>query len=511
MAKRIDPMSQLLPGRAGSALVWKLVQLVGVKLIFLVRLFVLGWMLGPGEFGLFAVSLVALDFLLRITNFGMVPALVQRQAAERRHYDAAWTVGLLRAGLVTAVVFAIAPLVADLFREPRATDLIRVLAFRPLLEAGASIGVAELIRQLRFKPLAWIQLSEAVVNTVVSIALVNSLGVWALVAGPLAGAVASLIVSYIMAPHRPRILLDGSAIRPLMRFGGWIFATALIGTLGNSMLQLAMGRRLGAAELGVYFLAGKLAFLPSEIATELVGAVAFPLYARLQNDPRQATRAFQLIFIGTVAVLLPAALLLFVLAPSLVEHLLSDRWQGTAPAIRVLVWVNIVGLAGGTIVPMLKGVGQPSRVTVLELVQSGMLIILAWELAGRYGAVGAGLSWLLATGVSQMLALYFLRRLIPHAWSGMGRALTAVVVAALAGAGAAWGITRWETGTASLIAAAGLGPLVTAGLLWTQDRLFGLRFGETLTRAFPQVLTTWALLTGFRRASSPVPPSGGID
>src|SRR5215212_3501170 len=121
-------MNQPLASRAGNALTWRIVQLVAVKLIFLVRVFVVGRLLGPGDFGIFAVSLVALDFLLKITDFGMVPALVQRPGAERRHYDAAWTVGLLRAGLVGLAVFAAAPLVADLFKEPRATDLVRVLA-----------------------------------------------------------------------------------------------------------------------------------------------------------------------------------------------------------------------------------------------------------------------------------------------------------------------------------------------------------------------------------------------
>lgn len=502
-------MSQPLARRAGSAITWNLVQLGGVKLIYLARVLVLGRMLGPGDFGVFAVSLVTLDFLLKITDFGVVPALVQRPGAEARHYDAAWTVRLLRAGLVGVAVFAAAPLVADLFREPRAAALVRVLALRPVLEAGASIGVAELTRQLRFRPLAAIQFSEAIVNTGASIALVGPLGLWALVAGPLAGALASLMVSYILAPHRPRLSIEREAVLPLLRYGRWIFARAVLATLGTSVLQLAISRRLGAAELGLYFLACKVAFLPAELASGLVGAVAFPLYARLQGDQRQATRAFQLIVTGMAAVLLPAALLLFVLAPVLVEHGLGPRWQGTAPVIRTLAWVNICGLAGDAIIPVFKGLGRPSRVTLLGAVQSGLLVLLAWELAGRWGAMGAGFAWLAATIAAQLVGIFLLRELLPHAWTGIAPSLSVVAAAGLAGAATAWGMVRLEPGLAGLVAAVGCGALVTVTVLAALDRRLDLNLARSLARAFPDITRVWALVTGSRRADSAAPPGGG--
>ncbi len=504
-------MSQPLASRAGDALTWRIGQLVGVKLIFLVRVFVVGRLLGPGEFGLFAVSLVALDFLLKITNFGMVPALVQRQGAERRHYDAAWTVGLLRAGVVGLAVFVAAPLIAELFKEPRAADLVRVLALRPLLEAGASIRIAELTRRLRFRPLAWIQFAEAIVSTTLSIALVWPFGVWALVAGPLAGALTSLILSYVVAPYRPRLSLNSEALLPLLRYGRWIFASALLAPLATSMLQLAISRQLGVAELGLYFLACKLAFLPTEVADGVVGAVAFPLYARLQDNPRQATRTFQLILIGMFAVLLPAALLLFVLAPVLVEHVLGSHWQGSVTVIRVLVWVNVVGLVGDAIVPALKGLGRPSRVTLLELVQSGLLIVLAWELAGRFGLVGAAVTWLVAVGASQVLGMYFLRQLLPQAWAGVAPSLTAVSVASFIGAAAAWALVQLNAGLAGLGAAIGGSGLVTIGVLWALDRWLRLSLLHNLAQVFPNIRAAWMAVTGLPRAWLATPRRGGAQ
>jgi O-antigen/teichoic acid export membrane protein len=106
-----------------------------------------------------------IDVLMRVTNFGMIPALVQRVEADEEHYDVAWTVGILRALAITSVTILAAPIVAQLFAEPRATDIIRVLAIRPLIDAGASIQVARLTRNLHFRSLAFIELPKAVANT----------------------------------------------------------------------------------------------------------------------------------------------------------------------------------------------------------------------------------------------------------------------------------------------------------------------------------------------------------
>ena len=214
--------------QAGSALVWRAVQLGGVKVIFMVRLLVLAWLLTPEDFGLMAIAVTAIGFFLNVTDIGMIPALVQGADVNEKQYNAAWTVNVSRALLITLAVILAAPLITQIFAEPRAINIIRVLALRPLLEALASIKVADLTRNLKFYPLAMIKLGEGLMNIIVSIALAPSLGVWALVIGTLVGSTTYLLMSYLFAPHRPKLLFDQSSIRPLIRFGRWVFATSLI-------------------------------------------------------------------------------------------------------------------------------------------------------------------------------------------------------------------------------------------------------------------------------------------
>ena len=97
---------------AGNAMVWKLVQMGGVKIIYLIRLLVLAILLGPAEFGLAAIATSATGFLLGMTNFGLIPAVVQAKDMDEEKYAAAWTFDLSRSLIVAILTIIFAPVIA---------------------------------------------------------------------------------------------------------------------------------------------------------------------------------------------------------------------------------------------------------------------------------------------------------------------------------------------------------------------------------------------------------------
>jgi lipopolysaccharide exporter len=483
-------VSKPIVERAGSAVAWKAIQLVCIKVIFLGRTTILARLLLPEDFGLLAVSLIAVDFLTSVTELGLVPALVQRRDVDERHYAAAWTMGLIRAAAITAIVFLFAPTVARLLTEPRAVNVIRALAFKPLLVAVANIKTAAMTRDLHFRRLAVISMPDALVNTVVSIGLAHSLGVWGLVAGTLAGQLAYVVMSYWLTPYRPRLLFDFAAVRPLMHFGRWLFLSSVLALAGRSLLQVVISQRLGVAELGLYFLAAKLAFIPAEISSQVVGAVAFPLYAQLQGDVQKAASTFRNIFVGMSALLFPLCALALILAPAVVSSVLGPRWAGTAPLIQLLVLVNVIGLFGDSAVPIFKGMGQPSRLIVVEVLQSSVLVAVIWGLTERIGILNAGYAWLAAVGLSQLVSAHFLRRILPNPFAGLGVPLLAIAAACMVGGLVAWILISQMPDLLGLAIATFISATVIGLLLWVADRRFAFGLAIGLRRAFPQLSLT---------------------
>lgn len=472
---------------AGIALLWQSFQMGGVKAIYLIRLLALAILLNPEDFGLFAIAISATGFLLTLTNFGLIPALVQAETAEDATYDAAWTVDVARSILITTLTIGFAPLIAKIFAEPLAVPIIQVLALRPLIESLTSIKVAALNRNLTFRPLAFLKIIEAIVNAIISITLAKSIGVWAMVFGALGGATSMVFASYILAPYRPRILLSWKTIQPLIKFGQWILITGVVAMIGSYGMRIVISRELGAAGLGLYFLAAQLAFLPSEVASEVVGTVAFPLFARLQSNLQQAARAFQAILTGLMALLYPACALIIVLSPIVVKDILGAEWDGTVPLIQILALVTMIGLLSDATVPLVKGFGQPYRVTQIELVQSSSLILLIWFFTSRYGTVGAALAWLPAIICVQLLCLYFIRDIFHNSLREVQKPLLAIFLATVAGAGISYLVIHILPNIPGLVISSLLATLVTGSILWSLDHRYSLGLLRNIAVAFPQV------------------------
>ena len=264
-------------------------------------------------------------------------------------------------------------------------------------------------------------------------------------------------------------------------------AAGVVAMAGNFGLRIVISRQLGAEGLGLYFLAAQLAFLPSEVASEVVGTVAFPLFARLQSTLQPAVRAFQAILTALMALLYPICALTIVLSPILVRDILGGKWDGTVPLIQILALVTMIGLFGDATIPLVKGFGQPYRVAQIELVQSSSLILMMWFFTSRYGAVGTALAWLPAIIAVQILCLYFIRDIFHNPLIEARRPLLAIFIATVAGMGISYLSIQLLPNIAGLVIAGLLTALGSGSILWFSDRRFSLGLGRNIALAFPQI------------------------
>lgn len=403
----------------------------GEKIIFLLRLVILARLLSPEDFGLVAIGMTVLAIALSLTDFGVVAALIQHPASDKGHLDTAWTIGLIRGFAVTAALLVSAPWIADAFAEPRATNLIRALSITAILQAAGSIEIARLNRELRFGGLAGIRLSAAIINTVVAIVLAPNHGAWALVWGAVAAAATQMTFSYVVAPYRPGLRLSDDATASIVRFGRWIFVIGVLAVAADAALRWLIATRLGVVELGLFFMAVRLAFLPGQLISEIVGEVAFPVYAHLDADRRKAAATFRGLLIAVAALLVPTCLVFTWLVPDLVQHVLGERWQGAAAVMQLLILSSIVGLLGDGLTPVLKGIGHPAGIAMMDSLQLLLILALGWPMVAAYGLVGAGIASLTATFASQILAAWYARRLFGEPFKGLAAPMSAIVAAAV--------------------------------------------------------------------------------
>jgi O-antigen/teichoic acid export membrane protein len=332
-----------------------------------------------------------------------------------------------------------------------------------------------------------LKLTESVIKAIVSVALALAFGFWGLVIGTLAGVASISILSYILAPHQPRLVLDWESIRPLIRFGRWMFINSMIAMAGASILRIVITRQLGAGALGLYYLATQLAHLPSEISNGVFGQVAFPMFSRLQSDLERVRRVFRTMVVGTIALLYPACLLIIALAPTFVSEVLGSKWNGTEVLIQILTLATMIGIFGDTVVEILKGMGSPDKMTLMGFTQTLMLITLVLLLTREFGINGAALASIPAILISQLMGIIFIRQLMPQPFSGLGKPLGAIMVASLTGAAVAFVLDQQLVGIVGLLISGVGAALCTLLILWIADRKLSLGLTQDLVLIFPGV------------------------
>jgi lipopolysaccharide exporter len=472
--------------RAGKALLWKAAQLGSSRLLNLITSLVLGRLLTPVDFGIVAIASVAVTTMMTATETGMTNALVQATEREREHYDVAWTIGLIRGSLVCAVLCIAAPFIAQLFGDARATSLVRMMAFLPLLNSINSPHMTDLMRELKFSRIALVAITAVVAEAITSITLAQSLGGAAIILGKLAGAGTTLALSYVVAPYLPRFRPHFASAKHLIAFGRWLFAIGIVAVTADFFTKVVVARSLSVAGLGVFSYADRLAETPTQSANESIGAVAFPLYARLKSDPERLQGAVQSHLTGLMFLLLPVTALIIGIAPSL-EHnvLLGDRWAGAAMMITLLAIGYACEVSFNVTYFLLQSLGWGGRLFAAELTQYIVLITSVALLAGRYGLIGIGVARIITATV-----VAFAGAKAAPAWFGTILRRTSRTAAALllhsslAGA-AAWFGASVVPGPAGIAVGLAAGGLAYFLLVLLTDQPLNLGVRRALALFFP--------------------------
>ena len=135
-----------LQRRMAAGAAWMILFRLTERSIGFISTLILARLLVPDDFGLVAMATSILAALELLGAFSFDMALIQNQAATRKHYDTAWTFEVLFGVIKCALLLALSVPAAAFYGEPRITAVMQVLALCTLLQGFDNIGVVEIGR-----------------------------------------------------------------------------------------------------------------------------------------------------------------------------------------------------------------------------------------------------------------------------------------------------------------------------------------------------------------------------
>jgi O-antigen/teichoic acid export membrane protein len=175
------------------------------------------------------------------------------------------------------------------------------------------------------------------------------------------------------------------------------------------------------------------------------------------------------------------------MVPGIVEHLLGPRWAGSTSVMQAIVLATVIGIVSDAAIPLLKGVGRPARVVVLEIIRISTLVLAAWFLTGPLGLLGVGVADVIAAVMCQIVVVFLLLPVLENPLSGLRPTSFAILAAALCGALLSWLMLQIVPNAGGLVLAAivgGLGAIIMGFIL---DRAYRMGILITVLEPFPRL------------------------
>ncbi len=399
-------MTDTLGSRAVRGSLWLgVVNLVSKSSQMLVTL-VLAALLTEGQLGAVALAVAVVNLGQVVQSIGVYDLIGRTERDPRRVAGTLLTSSVGASLFLTAALVAVAGPLTALLGTPEAAGLVRLAALGLPFSAAGGVQLGLMHRELDFRRRIVPDAGGAVLGAALTVVLaVGGAGPVSLVLGLLCTAVAQpLLGSLVRGGVRP--CWDTGAAGEALRWIAVVGPAAVVAALLVNLDYLAVGHVLGPAAVGVYSLAYRLAWVPYIMVAVVLGAVAFPVFARLRRDGRALDEAVAR-FTGAVLVVTGGLYLALALLADRVV-LLGARWADAAGPL-----VLLSGYGAGICLlqiwyQALKATGHVRRYLVLEtthLVLLGLgLVSLTSAGIGAVAAVQLGAAWLVVPFAWRLLA-----------------------------------------------------------------------------------------------------------
>lgn len=334
----MDDIGRGLAKRSIVGMFWTALSMGALAVAEVVALLVLARLLSSQEFGLYSAALVIIRFSGIFQSLGVAPAIVQRPVLQDHHLRVGFTLSVLLGLAVAGLVWITAPTIENAVRLADLAPVLRATCLVFLWQGISTVALACAQRALRFRWLAGIDAFSFAVGFM-GVGLVLAwlgFGVWALVGGLLVQHFLRMVVLLAGQPHPLRPMLERRAFSELLYFGGGYTLARIFNYLATQLDKLIVGRWLGAEALGLYSIASQLMTQPSVMFGQILDRVLFPTMAIVQEDPARLARAYRSGVAACALIVLPASLVVAIVAPELVFVLLGKGWQGVVAPFQIL-------------------------------------------------------------------------------------------------------------------------------------------------------------------------------
>ena len=360
--------------------------------------------LSPEQFGLVAIIMISYGLIQAFMDMGVGSAIIHKQNISHAQLSTLYWLNILFGLVAATILYISANLLSSWFGT---NELVIPLKMLSVIFIFASIGSQFKVlfqKKMMFSSISKIDCCGAILSVVVAFsAITNGYGIFSAVFAMLANvSFTSFLYLFkgLKYHHKPKFLIRIIGVREFLYFGVFQIGERSVNYLSAHIDKVIIGNLIGISAVGLYNIAWQMVIFPLTKINPIINNVAFPVYAKLQEDPRALSEyyAYSVRIISLVTV--PSLSFLCFFAEQIVFLTFGEGWAESARVIQIL---SIVGI--------LKSFANPGGPLLLAL-----------------GYANVGFWWNLVKFFYTALSLYIVLTLEPVLnvvpWTLLGLSLT---------------------------------------------------------------------------------------
>lgn len=318
--------------------------------ISLVTVAVLARLLGPQDFGLYAMAFTLITLVNPLRDFGLTQAVVQRPRLTHAELSGAFWLNMAVGTALAVVTIIMAPLAGWMYGESQVSVLLAILAGVHLVGAAGGVYRARLVREMAFGRLRFIQIMAALaaLGTAVSWAVWRP-GPWALVIQQYTLEIVALGLLWVFnrwIPSRPRA---ASGYAHWFQHGRNTASYQLLANVSRGLDELLIGVFAGTFALGIFNRIAQIVRNPVRNLQEVMNPLALGTLSRVQDNDSAFSNwhaSFSRLVFWLCAVLLAFAC---GIPEPIVRILLGPEWAAHHTLLPLLATQSVLFLVDRTL------------------------------------------------------------------------------------------------------------------------------------------------------------------
>lgn len=393
---------------------WATIEAVAGQGVSFVVALILARMIGPADFGIFAIAAFFSGLATIAVSGALSTALIQRQSTDLDEESSLFWFTLAATAAIGAVLAIAAPWISTFYQFPTLAPLLIAVAIQLVASGLATVPGSILVRKLDFVALSKVALASAVGPGALAITCAwAGLGIWSLAVQLVTAAIINAASLWWYTGWRPALVFKAEKVVSLLRYSFWISLSGALETIYSQGAGLLIGKVYGSKDLGLFDRARSFNSLPGNFLIGVIGRAALPLFAQSTDDRSAQREGLRRASAFAMLLNLPV-ITVFVVVPDLViRTLLGEAWLYVAPILQVLALSSVLLPIHAINLQLLLADGGASTYFRLEIAKKIIGIACVFVGCG-FGIVGLAWGYVAASVFALALNTWPTRKLIGY-------------------------------------------------------------------------------------------------